>query len=132
MGLLSDLFRKTGREGLWKGRSALLPPLWMALALCLYLQQGHCAISVTVPTNLHTRSKASPQSLCLPTLTGPRLPQDLQTRVFLTRLVPNSPTEYKCTQTYRARVSVAAAEGAWVLETSHRGDVPSAAHSSCM
>lgn len=108
MGLLPDLFRETGRERLWKeqggrgsgksGTALLLPvvggtgSLFIATwEVCCGLQE-HCAISVTVSTNLQARSEPSLQRLCLAHIHRAKVtPRPAE--VFPIPLMPKSPRE---------------------------------------
>lgn len=90
------------------GTSSLFIPTW---EVCCGLQE-HGAISVTVSTNVHARSEASLQSLC-PAHTHrakvtPR-PEESESFPYLwCQILQESKS---VAQTYRVRVSTAAAEG---------------------
>lgn len=63
MGLLLDLYRDTGREGLWKeqGSPSAPPGGWHRFSVYIHLVgvncglQEHSTIRVTVPTNLQAK-----------------------------------------------------------------------------
>lgn len=148
MGLLPNLFREKGGRGSGKSRAVPLlpapPPPAVDGTGSLFIltwkvccgQQEHCAIRGTVPTNLHARSEASLQSLCLAhTHRAKVIPcEDLQNQS------PSHTSGAKFSNRVKVQPRptgllrvVASVEGVWVVETFYRGaDIPSAAHSRCV